>query len=206
MIGKARIYVLGDCWCPIALAQQETDAGRLTARERMEWSIESVASPGQLVAFAVSSAFTTGRNQPREFGPGWAGFGKRFETRLFTSTAENVLEAGVGTLWAVDPRYHRRGTGPFLSRMGHVWTLTLATQPPMDGWFLLRQAHRGSLNEYQVEFVAAGERTKRKQHRSPDSAGSGWARGGERLYGILPGCRATLSQSPSSRLIGSSGT
>lgn len=111
---------------PLNGGASATPADDLTTwKQRYKWAASTSAAPRRFVGIGFASAFSTARNRPQEFGPGWEGFGKRAATRLAANTTSTFLEAGVGGLWGEDPRYVRRGTGGIKGRFGQVLKMTV---------------------------------------------------------------------------------
>jgi hypothetical protein len=102
-------------------------------RERFDWAAGSSVSVSRLAGSAITSAISTARNQPYEFGPGWSGYGKRVGTRVLTGGVENFTEAGIGGLWGEDPRYHRKGSGPVRGRIWHSLKMSVAVRNETGG-------------------------------------------------------------------------
>jgi hypothetical protein len=72
------------------------------------------------------AAWQTFMDRPHAAGRHWDGFGERYGVSVSTNAVSNAMEAGIGTIWGEDPRYHREGAGTSLkSRLGHVvkWTV-----------------------------------------------------------------------------------
>jgi hypothetical protein len=118
-------------WCCIAalsclVARAQTAApGKQHLERRFRWFVQSTVGPAALAGGVVSSAFATALNRPEEYGPHWAGFGKRYGMRL---TGISTGKAGLGALWAENPRYERRGRGSVLTRIGASLKMTVAAQ------------------------------------------------------------------------------
>ncbi len=83
----------------------------ITQTERLKWATVSTIGPANLAGGAFASAFSTGTNSPKEYGPHWDGFFKRQGLRLTGSATSNLMEAEVGALWGEDPRYRRFSNG-----------------------------------------------------------------------------------------------
>jgi hypothetical protein len=92
----------------------------ITARERLSWLITDTIGPTHLSGGLVTSAFGTALDRPREYGPGWPGFGERFGIRLSGVSTSNIMEAGAGVLWGEDPRYFRVPDESFGARLRNV--------------------------------------------------------------------------------------
>jgi hypothetical protein len=92
----------------------------ITPRQRIDWLLADTIGPVHLGAGVFTSAVRTALDTPKEYGPGWTGFGKRNGIRLTGTSTGNVIEAGVGTLWGEDPRYFRVPEKSFGARVGNV--------------------------------------------------------------------------------------
>lgn len=87
---------------------------RFTLGARYKWVAKSSVSPVTVGGFMFSSALTTARNAPVEYGPHWDGYAKRIGLRISTGATSRIMEASLGALWHEDPRYVRttgRGAG-----------------------------------------------------------------------------------------------
>ena len=102
----------------------------ITRRQRLQWFLTSTAGPQHLAAGLVSSAFGTAVDRPREYGPGWRGFGDRFGMRLTGISTGNAIEASIGALWGEDPRYFRLPDEPFKARVRNVLRLSFVARRP----------------------------------------------------------------------------
>jgi len=96
----------------------------LTISERYKWAAKTPASGQRLAGFAVSSALSTWRNRPEEYGPHWEGYGKRIGIRMASGATGTMMEATIGALWNEDPRYVRAEGQPFKKRLTHVAKMT----------------------------------------------------------------------------------
>jgi hypothetical protein len=106
-----------------------------SAGDRAKWFVLSTVGPLSLLAGGpISAGFTTAINRPKEYGPNWDGFGKRYGMRLTGVSTGNAIEASLGSLWGEDPRYFpspRRGFG---TRVKYVIKTTFVA-PHRDGTF-----------------------------------------------------------------------
>jgi hypothetical protein len=91
---------------------------------RVKWAIQSTVGPASLFGGLISAGWGTEFNQPHEYGTHWDGFGKRYGMRLTGIATSNVMEAGLGSIWGEDPRYHRAEGASFRARIGHVVKFT----------------------------------------------------------------------------------
>ncbi|MGH9684754.1 MAG: hypothetical protein ACRD4S_14225 [Candidatus Acidiferrales bacterium] len=92
----------------------------ITARQRFAWFVNSTVGVRSLVDGVLSSAFETGIDRPKEYGPHWDGFGDRYGMRLTGISTGNAAEATVGALWGEDPRYFRVPDESFGARVRNV--------------------------------------------------------------------------------------
>src|SRR5438105_4222619 len=92
----------------------------ITARQRADWFAVSTFGPESLAGGVISAGWGTLFNRPREYGPHWDGFGKRYGMRLTGVSVSNAMEAGIGAIWGEDPRYVRSKSESFGGRVGHV--------------------------------------------------------------------------------------
>jgi hypothetical protein len=105
-----------------------TDDRPLTGKQRFQWFAQSTLGPETLVAGLFSAGFGTAINRPTEYGPHWAGFGKRNAIRLTGTSTSNAMEAALGSVWGEDPRYFRAAGQPFKSRLKNVAVMTFAVR------------------------------------------------------------------------------
>jgi hypothetical protein len=117
---------------PLKQTTVENSYQAFTARRRMRWFITNTIGPQHLVGGLFTSAFGTAVNRPKEYGPGWAGFGDRYGMRLTGISTGNAIEASVGALWGEDPRYFHVPDAPFKRRFNNAVKLTFVARRP-DG-------------------------------------------------------------------------
>jgi hypothetical protein len=111
-------------------AANDPNAPPITARQRLNWVLTSTIGPTSLAAGVFSAGFSTARNNPGEYGPHWAGFGKRYGMRLTGISTGNAIEAGMGSLWGEDPRYFPTTGQSFKGRLKNVVVMTFAARRP----------------------------------------------------------------------------
>ncbi len=100
----------------------------ITGRQRFKWFVKSTVGPESLAAGIFSAGFGTALDRPKEYGPHWEGFGKRYGMRLTGVSTGNAMEAGFGSLWGEDPRYFRATGEPFKGRLKNVVVMTFAAR------------------------------------------------------------------------------
>jgi hypothetical protein len=106
----------------------------ITSRQRLRWFLTNTIGPPHLVGGLFTSAFGTAVDRPKEYGPGWAGFGDRYGIRLTGIVTGNAIEASTGALWGEDPRYFRVPNEPFGRRILNAVQLTFKARR-RDGRF-----------------------------------------------------------------------
>src|SRR4051794_23251595 len=97
----------------------------ITPEGRLRWFALNTAGPASLAGGVISSAWGTLYNSPREYGPHWEGFGKRYGMRLTGISTSNAIEASMGAIWGEDPRYIRAERAAFKTRVFHAIKMTL---------------------------------------------------------------------------------
>jgi hypothetical protein len=101
--------------------------------DRVKWFAKSTVGPLSLLAAGpISAGFGTAINRPKEYGPHWEGFGKRYGMRLTGVSTGNAIEASLGSLWGEDPRYFQSPRRGFGTRVKYVIKTTFVA-PRRDG-------------------------------------------------------------------------
>jgi hypothetical protein len=100
----------------------------INGEARWKWFALSTVGPQSLAGGAISAAWGTLFNAPREYGTHWDGFGKRFGMRLTGLSVSNAAEAGLGSIWGEDPRYIPTQGLAFRNRVGHVMKMTFVAR------------------------------------------------------------------------------
>jgi len=122
----------------------------ITGKERAKWFVNTTAGPvSLLLAGPASAAWGTAFNSPKEYGPHWEGFGKRFGMRLTGGSVGNAIEGGLGAIWGEDPRYFRSPEAGFKKRVKYV-VIASFLAPNRDGqWRLAYARYAGNIgNNY----------------------------------------------------------
>lgn len=92
----------------------------ITQRQRLDWLLANTIGPAYLAGYAFTAAWGTALDRPKEYGPSWPGFGKRYGIEMTGTATANVIEVGAGALWGEDPRYFRAPEKRFRARVGNV--------------------------------------------------------------------------------------
>ncbi len=106
---------------PLKPQRDTTPYVPITQRQRLRWFVTNTIELPHLAGGVITSAFGTALDRPKEYGPGWAGFGDRYGIRLSGIVTSNAMEAGLGSMWGEDPRYFRAPEQPFGSRVKNVF-------------------------------------------------------------------------------------
>jgi hypothetical protein len=104
----------------------------ISRSERVAWFVNSIVAPKSLAAGVFSSAWNTAVGSPKDYGPHWQGFGKRYGMRLTQVATGNAIEGGLGAVWGEDPRYFRSTENRPLRRLRHAAIMTFVARRP-DG-------------------------------------------------------------------------
>jgi hypothetical protein len=112
----------------------------------MKWFVRSSVGPASLAGGVISAGWGTMLNSPREYGPHWDGFGKRYGMRLTGVVTGNAMEASLGAVWGEDPRYPRAAGRPFAGRVRQIVRMT----------FLARSGDGGTMPAYARYAAIAG--------------------------------------------------
>jgi len=114
-------FLLATVFTRTAIAQT---ADPFNGTERLRWLVHQNLSPTAVAVNTVVAAEETATNSPREYGPHWAGFGKRVGLVTANYGVKSVMEAGIGSIWGEDPRYDRTEGQGFRGRVGHAFKMT----------------------------------------------------------------------------------
>jgi len=116
----------------------------ITPKQRLKWYVTSGVGPVSLLTGIFSAGMGTATNSPREYGPHWEGFGKRYAMRFSGVGTSNAMEGGLGTLWGEDPRYFRTKNSPFKQRVGNIIKMTFMAPRP-DGHVAIAYARLAAI-------------------------------------------------------------
>jgi hypothetical protein len=100
----------------------------ITNQQRLNWFVRSTVGPESLTAGLFTAGFGTGLNRPREYGPHWEGYGKRYGMRFTGIATGNAMEAALGSLWGEDPRYFRATGQSVKRRIKNVIVMTFVAR------------------------------------------------------------------------------
>jgi hypothetical protein len=95
--------------------------------ERINWIVDGTVGPRSLAVGVLASTWQTSWRIPDEWSRSAFGFCERYLEREADVAISNTIEAGLGALWAEDPRYIRAPRGSARSRFSYaVKTVVLA--------------------------------------------------------------------------------
>jgi len=100
----------------------------LTPRENLRWFTANTIDPSNLAGGIFEAAFGTAPNRPKEYGPHWGGFARRYGIGMTRNATGNGIEAGACLILREDPRYFRIADQPFRARVRNVVRLAFAAR------------------------------------------------------------------------------
>ena len=89
---------------------------RPTAEKRFKYFVVDTVGPLALAGDAVSAGYLQWAKDPREWGKGWNGYGKRFATTFGVSVVQNTMIYGVDEILKVDSHFYVIGKGSAAKR------------------------------------------------------------------------------------------
>ena len=160
------------------------------AGDRVKWFAISTAGPLSLLAAGpISAGFGTAINRPKEYGPHWDGFGKRYGMRLTgVSTGQRDRSVAGFTVG--------RGSAIFSVAAAWVWhTREVCDQdhvrgaaPRWDAASRLCAVHRKCRQQLSFEYLASSQRERGGERCVAMLARGGGADVWECVRGVLAGC------------------
>jgi len=135
----------------------------ITNRQRLKWFVRSTVGPESLTAGLFTAGFGTGLDRPREYGPHWDGYGKRYGMRFTGIATGNAMEAAFGSLWGEDPRYFRATGQSVKGRIKNVIVMT----------FMARQADGTMAPAYARYIGTSGNNFLSNTWRADSESGVG---------------------------------
>jgi len=107
----------------------------LAARKKLSLAVqESIDWPQFIFNGGLAYLYQLQKQNP-SFGNGFAGYGKRYAAVTADQTIGNLLTDGIfPALFHDDPRYFRRGTGSFSSRLGFALKQTVVERKDSGQW------------------------------------------------------------------------
>jgi hypothetical protein len=100
----------------------------LTSGEKFKLAVQYL-NPYTLLFVAAEAGINQARNDPREYGQGAEGYGKRYGAGFADGLTDGIFVTGVyPSLLRQDPRYYRLGGDNFSHRAGYAVTRILVTR------------------------------------------------------------------------------
>jgi len=106
---------------PTYTVADSKSARPLTAHGKWRLFVNDKTDPFTIGWVAFEASIAQANNDPSGYGPGLAGYGKRFGAGLADETSAGFFGTFLfPSVLHQDPRYYRLGTGPFQKRLGHA--------------------------------------------------------------------------------------
>ena len=111
------------------------NAAPLTARQKFGLALRSSIDPFTFVAAGMLAGLEQAQNGYEGYGQGAQGYGKRFGAAYADSFSGSMFGGAVfPSLLHQDPRYFRKGSGSFRSRLFYAISTTLRTKNDNGRW------------------------------------------------------------------------
>jgi hypothetical protein len=116
------------------LLDERTDmAVPLTAQGKMVRALKIATGPAPVISGIVGAAVDQLDNEPREWGQGAKGYGRRFISIYGRHSMETMLKAGLDVALKTDPRYDRCACTGTVPRTAHAIKRVLVTRKDSGG-------------------------------------------------------------------------
>lgn len=100
----------------------------LTSGQKFKLAVQYL-NPYTFVFVAAEAGINQARNDPREYGQGAEGYGKRYGAGFADGLTDGIFVTGVyPSLLHQDPRYYRLGDGGFSQRAGYALSRIVVTR------------------------------------------------------------------------------
>ena len=111
------------------------DAVPLSPRQKFSLAFHSAVDPFVFFAAGVDAAYSQATNDFPGYGQGWGGYGKRFGASYADDFDGTMIgNAILPIILKQDPRYFRRGTGTFKSRLIYSISTTVWSKNDNGKW------------------------------------------------------------------------
>lgn len=111
------------------------DAEPLTPEQKFDLAVKSALDPFTFAVAGLDAALSQAQNDFPQYGQGVAGYGKRFGASYADSVDGTLLGNAVfPVLLKQDPRYFRKGTGSFGSRLWYAISSTHKCKDDSGKW------------------------------------------------------------------------
>lgn len=107
----------------------EKDRKPLRPRQKFVLFLRNASDPFQFVSAGMTAGISMASGENRGYGQGGEGFAKRFGAAMADETSSEFFGSFLfPVMLRQDPRYFRKGEGPFGSRLGHAVTRVVVTR------------------------------------------------------------------------------
>ena len=111
------------------------DAAKLTSRQKFQLAFRSAIDPVTFMVAGIDAGFEQASNTFPSYGQGGEGYAKRFGASYADSFNGGMLgNALFPALLHQDPRYFRKGSGPFSHRLLYAIASTIRTRGDNGRW------------------------------------------------------------------------
>ncbi len=76
-------------------------------KNRIKHYAKSMFGPEALIKAVANAGISTAKNSPREWGPHWEGFGRRFSSNLGKGIINSTVSYGLDEAFKLDSRFYR---------------------------------------------------------------------------------------------------
>ncbi len=112
-----------------------SDAEPLSAAEKLHLALKGALDPFTFVAAGLDAGMSQGDNDFPSYGQGARGYGKRFSASYLDTFDGSLLGNAVfPILFKQDPRYFRKGTGSFASRLFYAISTSVKCKDDSGKW------------------------------------------------------------------------
>ena len=106
----------------------------LSTSEKFKTEARSQFDKFEYPWYGTLAGISQAENSERQFGQGFAGYGKRYATTFGDGAIENfMVAAALPSLLKEDPRYFRSGSGSFVHRAGYAVSRIFLTRTDSGG-------------------------------------------------------------------------
>jgi hypothetical protein len=112
-----------------------SDAAPLSGGQKFRLALRSTIDPFTFVTAGIDAGLSQRENAFAGYGQGGQGYAKRYAAS-FTDSFSGTMFSGAlfPVLLHADPRYFRKGTGSFLSRVGYSLSTTVKAKDDRGRW------------------------------------------------------------------------
>ncbi len=114
--------------CLLAGSLQAQDIPALSIEEKLDVHAWRSFGPAPLIGTALGAGLNQVENDPREWGQGIAGYGRRYASIEGYVGVYNGLAFGLDTVLHQDPRYFRSKRKGLLPRLAHAFSYSFVTR------------------------------------------------------------------------------